>query len=271
MINFFLLIFFSILFSNDIDLVTTNDLHGFIVEQDATFMNPMHPPKIIGGSGFYKYVQDNIDKDNSFILDGGNFFKGHPMSVVDSGKTMIEFMNKVGYTALVPGSDDFIYGSENLNDLASISDFPFLITNLECNDCDLSSDNFMPYFIKEIEGTKFGFLGIVDSELVNKIPSDKIKGIKITNLKDCLDKWSTILDSLADIKIILTSTGVPYDREIAYNEFIQKIQNKEEEGILNAVKLGYYADGTDLIIAGGVSNFETLNLSNGSFLISIIS
>ena len=112
MLSIILLSIFSFSFSMDIDLLTTNDLHGFIAEQHAYFMNPNHPPKIIGGSGLYKYVNDNIDKKRSFILDAGNFFQGHPMSVADSGKTMVEFMNKVGYTALVPGPDDFIYGAK---------------------------------------------------------------------------------------------------------------------------------------------------------------
>ena len=47
----------------DIDLITTNDLHGFIAEQDAYFMNPMHPPKIIGGSGLYRYIKENIQTE----------------------------------------------------------------------------------------------------------------------------------------------------------------------------------------------------------------
>ena len=57
----------------NIDLVTTNDFHGSIVEQYAYFMNSKYPPKIIGGSGFYKYVKENIDQDKSLILDAGNY------------------------------------------------------------------------------------------------------------------------------------------------------------------------------------------------------
>ena len=53
---------FSFSFSMDVDLLTTNDLHGFIAEQYAYFMNPHNPPKIIGGSGLYKYIDENIDK-----------------------------------------------------------------------------------------------------------------------------------------------------------------------------------------------------------------
>ena len=118
-------------------------------------MNPQFPPLIIGGAGYYKYIKENISDSTSLILDGGNFFQGHPISIIDSGKTMIEFMNNIGYTALVPGPDDFVYGLENLNKLAESSNFPFLIANLKCNSCDLISNNFKPYTIKEINGVKY--------------------------------------------------------------------------------------------------------------------
>ena len=242
----------------DIDLLTTNDLHGFIAEQHAYFMNPNHPPKIIGGSGLYKYVNDNIDKKRSFILDAGNFFQGHPMSVVDSGKTMVEFMNKVGYTALVPGPDDFIYGAKNLNQLSELSSFPFLISNLECDNCDLISDNFKTHIIKNIQGVTFGFIGIIDSELNEKVISDKIKGISIVDIKQSIDYWLHILEPSCDVIIILTSSGVPYERERVYNEFISEINSGIKNdlngyGHLNAIQMGYFSRGADIIVSGGVS------------------
>ena len=242
----------------DIDLLTTNDLHGFIAEQSAYFMNPNHPPKIIGGSGLYRYIEQNINKERALILDAGNFFQGHPMSVIDSGRTMIEFMNKVGYTALVPGSDDFVYGAKNLNHLAEISNFPFLISNLECNDCDLESNNFKTHIIKNIQGVTFGFIGIVDSKLDEKIISNKIKGITITDIQESIDEWIKILETSCDVIIILTSTGVPYDRERVYNEFISQInsgaKNKVDGyGQLNAVEIGYFSKGADIVVSGGVS------------------
>jgi len=255
----FLSIFsFSFTSSIDIDLLTTNDLHGFIAEQQAYFMNPNHPPKIIGGAGLYKYINKNIDKKKSIILDGGNFFQGHPMSVIDSGKTMIEFMNKIGYTALVPGSDDFVYGSENLNELAEFSDFPFLISNIECNDCNLISDNFKTHIIKNIQGITFGFIGIVDSELDEKVASNKIDGIVIKDIKKSIDYWLGILETSCDVIIILTSSGVPYERERVYNNFISQINSGIKNdvdgyGDLNAVEMGYFSKRADIIVSGGVS------------------
>ena len=121
-IKFYLsFIFFITIYPNDqyIDVITTNDMHGFIDEQTANFINPNYPPIIIGGSGFIQYVNEiKEDLNNQFlVLDGGNFFQGHPLGLVDSGRTMIEWMNHVGYHAMVPGSNDFLFGVENLVNL----------------------------------------------------------------------------------------------------------------------------------------------------------
>ena len=91
-----------------INLVSTNDLHGVIAKQEANFMNPQYPPTILGGAAFSKYVDDlrteALEMDEGIIiLDGGNFFQGSPLGLYDGGKTIIEWMNRIGYDALVPG------------------------------------------------------------------------------------------------------------------------------------------------------------------------
>ena len=44
-----------------IDVITTNDIHGFIAEQYADFISPQYPPKLVGGSAFKKYIRDNSE------------------------------------------------------------------------------------------------------------------------------------------------------------------------------------------------------------------
>ena len=63
----------------------------------------------------------------------------------DNGKFIIDWMNQVGYTALVPGQYDFTLGQEVLNELADRAEFPFIMSNLICNNCSLTSDNIKKY------------------------------------------------------------------------------------------------------------------------------
>ena len=238
----FIFIISHFCFSNTdyIDVITTNDLHGFIDEQTANFINPNYPPHIIGGSGFSKYVSDlkNESDNNLLILDGGNFFQGHPVGIVDSGKTIVDWMNRVGYHATVPGNNDFLFGIKNLINLSKRANFDFLASNLY----DKNSNKliFKPYEVYNIKGVKIAVIGIVNSNLENIVLEKNLKNVNVLNpslgliysLVDMIDK-----DIKPDIKIILTSLGVPWDRKKEYdkilNEFTNDIKLVHEKGLYN--------------------------------------
>ena len=148
-----------------IDLITTNDMHGFINEQKAYFMNPQYPPTIIGGSGFYHYISElkqNSSDEDLLILDGGNFFQGSNFGMHDQGVSMIKWMNKIGYDAMVIGQYDFILGTENLDQTLNHAEFDILGSNLNTTDY---LSNMKPYIIQNIKGINVGILGIVNSEI----------------------------------------------------------------------------------------------------------
>ena len=259
-INFLLI---SLIFAKPIkiNLITTNDMHGVIGKQQAYFMNPHYPPTIVGGSAFAKYVDNikneiNHSKEGLIILDGGNFFQGSPLGLADNGKTIIEWMNRIGYDALVPGSYDFISGSANLNQLSMLANFPFLMSNLDCDNCLLISSNIKPYIIREISGVNIGILGLVNSQLNDLTLSENIPGINI--LKE-VNTAKLMLPQMkldgAEVIILLTSSGVPWNREEEYETFINKIESGQIDynTSLNALEMAYFLEGVDFIIAGGNS------------------
>ena len=241
-----------------IDIVTTNDIHGVIGEQMANFMNPQYPPKILGGNAMYKYVDDLKKNNEILMLDGGNFFQGNPLGTLDSGAFMIDWYNKLGYDAIVPGRYDFILGTKNLNKLIEMAEFPFLAANLKCNDCDLNSSNIKPFVIKKIDDVNIGILGIVSSALNDWVLSKNLKGIEIDYEAKALKEWiPKIKEAGADVVIVLTSAGVPWDREKVYENFRYRIENDKvwspSDTTLNAIQMAYYAENVDIIISGGES------------------
>lgn len=239
-------------FSNHIyiDLITTNDIHGVVNQQTAYFMNPEFPPNIVGGAAFYKYVKElkSSSSDDLLILDAGNFFQGSNFGMNDKGASMIEWMNMIGYDAVVPGQYDFIFGYENLNTIINQAKFPTLASNVICNEC---FDEIKPYLIKEIKGVKIGILGIVNSDIPELVPKSKLGDISFSYEVESMKKWVPDMKrNGADIIIVLTSAGVPWDRDEVYDNFLS---NKNSDKSLNAIEMGYYADGIDLIISGGIS------------------
>tara|TARA_B100000614_G_scaffold80801_1_gene72256 strand:+ start:4533 stop:6377 length:1845 start_codon:yes stop_codon:yes gene_type:complete len=252
---FFLLIF-NFIFSEitTIDLITTNDMHGFINEQDAYFMNPQYPPKIIGGSGFYNYLNELKKKEKSediLIVDGGNFFQGSNFGMHDNGISMIEWMNTLEYDAMVLGQYDFVLGVEKLNQALLNSKFDILGSNIECENC---IPNLKPYIIESIKGINIGILGIMNSNIPELVPSSKLSGASFDYEVSTMKKWvPEMKNNGADIIIILTSSGVPWDREVVYKDFVEKKNENSEAKSLNAIEMGYFADNVDLIVSGGIS------------------
>ena len=280
---FFSFLSFAILQSNQLDfgkihIITTNDIHGMIGEQEAAFMNPNFPPTIIGGSAYYKYVRaleknlPELDQD-ILTLDGGNFFQGHPLGIVDSGKTMIQWMNKIKYDAVVPGNTDFIYGYKNLVKLSKISDFPFVASNIFY---DNSKEHvFKPYTIVNIDGVQIGIIGVVSSDMKNIVLKKNIDGIYFTSEIEAVNKYANELKNQnVDIVIVLSSLGIPWQREKVYNKFIElkdQVSDNSDDGSIyreyikendqtldrdydfNSLVLGYYTKEVDFIISGGIS------------------
>ena len=244
-----------------INLITTNDIHGVIAPQKANFMNPEYPPTIIGGAAFSKYVDDLRDDiehtgEGILILDGGNFFQGSPLGLADGGKTMIEWMNRIGYDALVPGSYDFILGAQNLNDVSKTALFPFLFSNLTCLDCPFTSTNIKPYIMQEISGIQVGILGIVNSQLAELALAENLFGTDAEKEVASARKWVAEMQAQgSEIIIVLTSSGVPWDREEEYEKFIYQVKSGEidENTSLNALQMAYFLEGVDFVVAGGNS------------------
>jgi len=244
-----------------INLVTTNDIHGMISSQTANFMNPQYPPTILGGAAFSKYVDELRAEaikngEGLLILDGGNIFQGHPLGIADGGYTMIEWMNRIGYDAMVPGSYDFISGAQNLNTLSLTANFPFLFSNLICNSCPLISNTIKPYIIREISGIKIGILGVVNSQLTELALAENLSGADADKEVLSVRKWVPEMKSNgAELIILLSSSGVPWNREDEYEKFRLDIINGkiDENASLNALQLAYYLEDVDFVVAGGNS------------------
>jgi endonuclease/exonuclease/phosphatase family metal-dependent hydrolase len=244
----------------NIHLITTNDIHGAITEDKAYWMNPEYPPDMVGGAGFSKYVDDIREEainhnEGVLLLDGGNFFQGTPFGMADNGQSMIEWFNRIQYDAVVPARYDFISGVNNLNTLINTANFPFVGANVECNNCPLTSQNFKPYIIKDIKGVKVGILGVVHSEIPELVLNENLRNITLDYEKPTLEKWIPILRKKgAEVIVVLTSAGIPWEREKVYEEFLSDLDTKDVNNTsLNAIEMGYFAQGADLIVTGGNS------------------
>ncbi|NQV37948.1 MAG: endonuclease/exonuclease/phosphatase family protein [Candidatus Marinimicrobia bacterium] len=238
----------------------TNEINGAIHQVPARFMNPEYPPMLTGGAGAYHYVKTIREEQSGpvLLLDGGNFFQGSPLGTHDGGKTIIRWMNWMKYDALVPGVFDFILGINSLSSTALTADFPFLGANI-MDDISGEQPAFVkPYILKKYEDITVGIIGLTTPNIVDEILPKNIQGLSFQSPLEVVDHWvKAVKNDGADIVIILTNLGLPYDREDRFDEFAEQVNNVEAEDLkseeLNALVLAHYAHGVDIIVTGGVS------------------
>jgi 2',3'-cyclic-nucleotide 2'-phosphodiesterase (5'-nucleotidase family) len=145
--------------------------------------------------------------DNNLLLDAGNFLSGSSLVNKDSGKAAKELAVLLGYDAMVPGSADFAYGTQALEDTAAASGKAGGPLVLSANALDESgSFMFQPYQVYDYNGYRVLVTGLTGPNAV----TDAL-GVKLDS-QQVVDKAQAYLDEarkLADYVIVLSNVDTP--------------------------------------------------------------
>ena len=239
-----------------VHLLFTNDLHGGIAPSKAWFMNPEFPPDLGGGASMYTYVKE-IRKEAAaegaevLLLDGGNIFQGTPLGMADSGRAMIDWMNQMDYDASVVGTQEFMFGIDNISDLAAQAKFPLLGANL-------SSAEFSPqdHLIKNLQGVKLGIFGLSTANTPHKLLPDQTRGVEFgSEINSAREQIKMLEGQGANCIIGLSHLGVPYQRENEFAEFVDTYEDESDfsDRVITNLELGHLVEGIDLIVSGGTN------------------
>ena len=110
-----------------------------------------------GYAGLYK-VKETLSRSNYVLLvDNGDAIQGEPIGTMTAGEAIIDIMNAVGYDIAIPGNHEFDYGVEHFLALTEKADFPYICCNFN-REGELI---FPPYIIKEFDGVKIAFVGVL--------------------------------------------------------------------------------------------------------------
>ncbi len=130
--------------TGDVVILFTSDVHCGV---DQGF----------GYAGLQAIREYLIAKGNDVVLvDDGDNIQGEPIGTMSKGELCIDLMNKMGYDIAIPGNHEFDYGMDRFLALAEKADFPYI----SCNFNKEGELVFEPYVIKELGGTKVGFVGV---------------------------------------------------------------------------------------------------------------
>ena len=239
----------------------TNDLRGGIGRQKATFMNPDFPPVLGGGASaatVIKQVRQRAQKldEEVLLLDGGGFIFGStPLGENSDGKAIVEYMNYVGYDAVVPGVKDFNIGRKNLLSLAGQALFPFLAANVVDSVSKQVPSPLKPFTIIKKKGLKIGLFGIVSKAAEQNEDPQKIRGLLfLSEVRAAAKTVKSLKNQNVDIIIALAHLGLPYDSDEGYKVLKeQDAQGIVKETYINTMDLAHSVPGIDLIISGQIA------------------
>lgn len=241
-----------------IHLFYTNDLRGGIEEQKAFYLNPQFPPLLGGGAStatIINAVRRKAEKEGNAVLlvDGGDFFEGPPALGRNSrGAAIIEYMNQIGYDALVPGINDFKYGVENLESLAARAKFPFVATNLFKSGTNQSPGKIAPYVLLEKQNIKIGIFGIISKSAEVNNDSASIAGVFFApEVAAARRAVSELRARGADLIIALAHLGLPYDPQEGYQLLTQMdAQKLSKASYVTGMELAHFVPGIDVLVSG---------------------
>jgi 5'-nucleotidase / UDP-sugar diphosphatase len=137
-----------------ITIVHTNDTYGRLLPFTRDGIE-------LGGVIRRAYIINQIRrevKDNLVVLDAGDAIAPYPLSAFDQGKTVIQMMNEMGYTAMALGNHEFDYGVDILRE--RINDAKFSILSANVIDKGTEKPLCQPYMKTEVSGVKIGIIGL---------------------------------------------------------------------------------------------------------------
>jgi len=237
----------------------TNDLHGGITPTKAEFLNPEFPPILGGGASsarLIKMVQKQAEQENFgiLIIDSGDIFQGTLVGTLSEGQAIVEFMNLIGYDAVVPGNHDFDLGKDNLIELIKKSNFPWVSCNIYNKETGEHWEWVEPYIIKNIANIKVGITGATTRGTEYMSFPEDIAGLdfrsEIENLKKTVDEMR---EQKVDLVVVMVHTGLPYDPKEGYEELKQTtFESVKNSGYANAMEIAHYVPGIDVLLGGHI-------------------
>ena len=192
-------------------LLHSNDLHG-------DFLAEKVDEKLIGGvsrlSGYINKVRN--EEKNVIYSISGDMFRG---SLIDSefqGLSTIEIMNMLAPDVVAIGNHEADYGLAHMLFIEKCASFPIINANMYIK--YVGTRLFNSHFIKEIDGMRVMFIGILTEEVLKNTKSEGVVGTLI-DIQDAASEISKICDAYrtedVDLTVLLTHIGIEEDKKLA--------------------------------------------------------
>ncbi|MDD4189034.1 MAG: bifunctional UDP-sugar hydrolase/5'-nucleotidase [Eubacteriales bacterium] len=192
-------------------ILHSNDMHGDFLAENVD-------QKLVGGVSMLSgYVSEVRKKEkNTLYVIAGDMFRGSVIDAEYKGLSTIEIMNIISPDVVAIGNHETDYGIAHLLFLEKCAKFPIINANLfiTTNHARL----FKPYYIKEIDGMKIMFIGIITEEILAQAKKEAIISSFI-DIGEAAREIGVICNSYKsidiDFTVILSHIGFEEDKKLA--------------------------------------------------------
>lgn len=241
-------------------VVHTNDMHGGIDQSVASFMNPEFPPALGGAASAARVVQTLREKAAQdgmgfLLVDCGDIWQGTMIGTKTSGRAVMDYMNTIGYDAMIIGNHEFDLGRKMLEDSClSRAKFPILSCNIYDSTATGVRLYVRPYIIKEVGGLKIAIIGVTTTGTEWMSFSENIRGLYFAPEVPQVQAYIDTVRALgADLVFVASHLGLPYDRLEAWHELEERAAKGWTSGYArNAMDLARRLHGVDAIFCGDI-------------------
>jgi 5'-nucleotidase / UDP-sugar diphosphatase len=193
-------------------ILFVNDFHGF-----AEPHQPAGSPEKLGGIANLAGEVNRLRKERpTLLLAAGDMIQGDPWANLFEGKSTIEVMNAMDFSAMVLGNHEFDFGQEVLYKRIQEARFPILAANIQ------GMPMIKPYVLKEISGLTIAIIGLITEDTPTVTNPKNVRGLVFFPMIDSFKKVLQELGDRADLVIVLSHLGLPADRRLA--ESVKGIQ-----------------------------------------------
>lgn len=198
--------------------VSSNDFNGSVFPKITKINNRFGENRLlkIGGvaamKAYLDIFRDHFGNDMAYV-DAGSF-----LNIQKNHAQTLFFYKYLGVEVSSLGLNEFLVdvpaGVDQLNYLASLTrDIPFDLVNSNLFNLIKAEQVTLPgskvTVIKDINGLKVGFIGILTRDLAKKIPDKKINGLYIQNpVKNVISQATKLRRNGANIIVMLANEGL---------------------------------------------------------------
>ncbi|MGY5851679.1 bifunctional metallophosphatase/5'-nucleotidase [Salegentibacter sp. F14] len=211
-----------------ITILQTADIHGQLDPHPELFWED--DSIIFRDRGGLAHIQTLFKEEkaknpgNTVIVDGGDLIQGSGYAALSEGAIFPDIIKNMDFDLIVPGNWEVVYGKEVMMDVLQGFEKPVIAQNMFHDDKE-KKELFPPYWIKEIDGVKLGFIGINDPDVPvrqNPIFSEGIgfSGID-DSVKDLIKKVKH--EEGVDALFLVTHFGIFKQVELASNPIVEDV------------------------------------------------